>query len=178
MLFLTHALQNWLTFNRLSGQARQWHGVKLKNKTPKIKIKLKRSQKLTKLGQIIYLTCSNFQGNNLWESASSCSFGFIFSFVPLALIILTVLVGILRVSPGILEYVNAFAGELYIRFTRSGSGLFTPGIRILGKCTAFLAVISLVYGTFQYFIPGKPEKHINTVIVQQNMDPWNASESD
>lgn len=74
--------------------------------------------------------------------------------------------------------VNAFAGELYIRFTRSGSGLFTPGIRILGKCTAFLAVISLVYGTFQYFIPGKPEKHINTVIVQQNMDPWNASESD
>lgn len=84
----------------------------MKNKTPKIKIKLKRSQKLTKLGQIIYLTCSNFEGNNLWESASSCSFGFIFSFVPLALIILTVLVGILRVSPGILEYVNAFAGEI------------------------------------------------------------------
>lgn len=84
----------------------------MKNKTPKIKIKLKRSQKLTKLGQIVYLTCSNFQGNNLWESASSCSFGFIFSFVPLALIILTVLVGILRVSPGILEYVNAFAGEI------------------------------------------------------------------
>ncbi len=84
----------------------------MKNKTPKIKIKLKRSQKLTKLGQIVYLTCSNFQGNNLWESASSCSFGFIFSFVPLSLIILTVLVGILRVSPGILEYVNAFAGEI------------------------------------------------------------------
>lgn len=84
----------------------------MKNKPPKIKIKLKRSQKLTKLGQIVYLTCSNFQGNNLWESASSCSFGFIFSFVPLALIILTVLVGILRVSPGILEYVNAFAGEI------------------------------------------------------------------
>lgn len=84
----------------------------MKNKSPKIKIKLKRSQRLTKLGQIVYLTCSNFQGNNLWESASSCSFGFIFSFVPLALIILTVLVGILRVSPGILEYVNVFAGEI------------------------------------------------------------------
>ncbi len=84
----------------------------MKNKSPKIKIKLKRSQKLTKLGQIVYLTCSNFQGNNIWESASSCSFGFIFSFVPLALIILTVLVGILRVSPGILEYVNAFSGEI------------------------------------------------------------------
>lgn len=84
----------------------------MKNKTPKINIKLKRSQKLTKMGQIIYLTCSNFGSNNLWESASSCSFGFIFSFVPLALIILTILVGIIRVSPGILEYVNAFAAEI------------------------------------------------------------------
>ena len=84
----------------------------MKNKSPKIKIKLKRSQRLTKMGQIIYLTCSNFETNNLWESASSCSFGFIFSFVPLTLIILTVLVGIIRVSPGILEYVNAFAAEI------------------------------------------------------------------
>ena len=84
----------------------------MKNKTPKIKIKLKRSQKLTKLGQIIYLTCTNFGSNNLLESASACSFGFIFSFVPLALIIFTVLVGIIRVSPGILEYVNAFGAEI------------------------------------------------------------------
>ena len=84
----------------------------MKNKTPKIKIKLKRSQRLTKLGQIIYLTCSNFGGNDLWQSASACSFGFIFSFVPLALIIFTVLVGIIRVSPGILEYVNAFGSEI------------------------------------------------------------------
>ena len=84
----------------------------MKNKTPKIKIKLKRSQRLTKMGQIIYLTCSNFQSNNLWESASSCSFGFIFSFVPLALIILTILVGILRVNPALLEYVNVFSEEI------------------------------------------------------------------
>ncbi|MBO4534182.1 MAG: YihY/virulence factor BrkB family protein [Treponema sp.] len=84
----------------------------MKNKTPKINIKLKRSQRLTKLGQIVYLTCSNFQANNLWESASSCSFGFVFSFVPIVLIILTILVGIIRVSPGILDYVNAFAGEI------------------------------------------------------------------
>ena len=83
----------------------------MKNK-PNLKIKLKRSQRLTKLGQIIYLTCSNFQGNDLWQSASACSFGFIFSFVPLALIIFTVLVGIIRVSPGILEYVNAFGAEI------------------------------------------------------------------
>ena len=84
----------------------------MKNKTPKIQIKLKRSQKLTKIGQIIYLTCTNFGSNNLLESASACSFGFIFSFVPLTLIIFTVLVGIIRVSPGILEYVNAFGAEI------------------------------------------------------------------
>ena len=84
----------------------------MKNKAPKIKIKLKRSQRLTKLGQIIYLTCSNFQGNDLWQSASACSFGFIFSVVPLALIIFTILVGIIRVSPGILEYVNALGAEI------------------------------------------------------------------
>ena len=83
----------------------------MKNK-PNLKIKLKRSQRLTKLGQIIYLTCSNFQGNDLWQSASACSFGFIFSFVPLALIIFTILVGIIRVSPGILEYVNALGAEI------------------------------------------------------------------
>ena len=80
---------------------------------PKIKkIKLKRSQKLTKFGQKIYLCCSNFQNNTLWESASSCSFGFIFSFVPLLLIILTILVGIIRVSPGIINYFLSFATSI------------------------------------------------------------------
>jgi len=64
------------------------------------------------MGQIIYLTGSNFDANNLWESASSCSFGFIFSFIPLVLIILTILVGIIKVSPGIMEYVNAFSDEI------------------------------------------------------------------
>ena len=70
------------------------------------------SQRLKKIGQVFYLTCSNFIGNNLWESASACSFGFIFSFVPLALIIFTVLVGIIRVNPALLEYVNAFSKQI------------------------------------------------------------------
>lgn len=79
---------------------------------PIIKIKLKKSQKLKKFGQKLYLCCSNFQNNNLWESASSCSFGFIFSFVPLTLIILTILIGIIRVSPGIINYALSFAQEI------------------------------------------------------------------
>jgi len=76
------------------------------------KIKLKRPQKLTKFGQKLYLCCSNFQKNTLWESASSCSFGFIFSFVPLLLIILTILVGIIRVSPSIINYFLSFATSI------------------------------------------------------------------
>ncbi len=77
-----------------------------------LKDKIKSSQRLRKMGQIFYLTCSNFNGNNLWDSASACSFGFIFSFVPLALIIFTVLVGILRVNPALIDYVNAFSDEI------------------------------------------------------------------
>ncbi|MBP5359720.1 MAG: YihY/virulence factor BrkB family protein [Treponema sp.] len=77
-----------------------------------IKNKITSSQRLRKMGQIFYLTCSNFNGNNLWDSASACSFGFIFSFVPLALIIFTVLVGILRVNPALIDYVNAFSDEI------------------------------------------------------------------
>lgn len=83
-----------------------------KKSVPNIKIQLKRSQKFIKAGQMIFLTCTNFQSNSLWESASACSFGFIFSFVPLALIILTMLVGIIRVSPGILNYITAFGNEI------------------------------------------------------------------
>jgi len=75
------------------------------NKHPELKIKLKRSQKFIKFGQKFYMTCSNFLSNNLWESASSCSFGFIFSFIPLTLIIIAVLTGILKVSPGIYNWV-------------------------------------------------------------------------
>lgn len=82
------------------------------NPIPRIKIKLRRSQKLKKFGQKLYLCCSNFQKNTLWESAASSSFGFIFSFIPITLIILTVLVGIFRISPGIINYALSFAEDI------------------------------------------------------------------
>lgn len=62
--------------------------------------------------QFIYLSASNFKKNNLWESASACSFGFIFSFIPITLIIITILVTVLRVSPNVLNYVLAFSDEI------------------------------------------------------------------
>ncbi len=42
--------------------------------------------------------------------------------------------------------------------------------------TASIFAVCVVYGLFQYFIPRIPEKFINTIIVQQNIDPWEGGE--
>lgn len=75
-------------------------------------IKLKSSQKFAKFGQFMYLSITNFTNNNLWESASSCAFGFVFSFIPVTLIILTLLITILRASSGLQNYITSFAFEI------------------------------------------------------------------
>ena len=67
---------------------------------------------ITRFSQILYLTISNFTKNALWESASACSFGFIFSFIPITLIIFTVLVGIIQVYPNIYNFIISFATEI------------------------------------------------------------------
>lgn len=74
--------------------------------------KLSFSQYLTKFSQFIYLSFSNSSDNILWESAAACSFGFIFSFVPVVLIILTVLISVLKVSPGMMNYVMEFCNQV------------------------------------------------------------------
>lgn len=65
-----------------------------------------------KIGQYIYITSANFITNNLWESAAACSFGFIFSFVPLLLIIITILSSIINISPEIYAYIMEFLKEI------------------------------------------------------------------
>lgn len=81
-----------------------------KGKEPKIK--LRKSQLVTKFYQFWYLSFTNFNKNNMWDSACSCSFGFVFSFVPIALIVLTILIGILKVSPNVLNYITLFAQDI------------------------------------------------------------------
>lgn len=39
-----------------------------------------------------------------------------------------------------------------------------------------IILISGFYGLWQYFIPRMPEKHVNTIAVQQNIDPWEGGE--
>lgn len=78
----------------------------------KLKQKLSFPQIITKFAQFIYLSISNGTDNILWESASSCSFGFIFSFIPVVLIIFTILASILKVSPGMHQYILEFCNQI------------------------------------------------------------------
>ena len=74
-------------------------------------IKAYLKKKFSRFGQMLYLTLSNFTKNALWESASACAFGFIFSFIPITLIIFTVLVGILRIYPKIYNFIISFTEQ-------------------------------------------------------------------
>lgn len=65
----------------------------------------------SRFGQMLYLTLSNFSKNAMWESASACAFGFIFSFIPVTMIIFTVLVGILRIYPNIYNFIISFTEQ-------------------------------------------------------------------
>ncbi len=74
-----------------------------------LKVDLKKI--FSRFGQMLYLTLSNFTKNAMWESASSCAFGFIFSFIPVTMIIFTVLVGILRIYPSIYNFIISFTEQ-------------------------------------------------------------------
>ncbi len=65
----------------------------------------------SRFGQMLYLTLSNFSKNAMWESASACAFGFIFSFIPVTMIIFTVLVGILKIYPNIYNFIVSFTEQ-------------------------------------------------------------------
>lgn len=64
-----------------------------------------------KFSQFCFLSVKNANENVIWESASSCAFGFIFSFIPVVLIIFTVLVTVLKISPEILNYAFNFVDQ-------------------------------------------------------------------
>lgn len=80
-----------------------------------------------KLSQFCFLSVKNANENMIWESASACAFGFIFSFIPVVLIIFTVLVTILKLSPEILNYVIDFANQFKSFYD------FTPLVNALLK---------------------------------------------
>lgn len=66
-------------------------------------IKTKLKGFFSKFGQITYLTTVNYFDNQLASDASACTFGFIFSFIPIIILILTGCIGILKMSPALVE---------------------------------------------------------------------------
>lgn len=88
----------------------------MKEKFKKIKNKIALS--FRRLGQFTYITFAKYFDNYLGESASACSFGFIFSFIPVVMIIVTVLVTILQFSPNFLNAILDFCAtfESYYNF--------------------------------------------------------------
>lgn len=83
-----------------------------KMKTKNIRLNNKISEFFIKIGQLIYLSTEGFYENNMFESINSCAFGFIFSFIPLILIILVILSGILHAYPSLYAYVMNFVTNI------------------------------------------------------------------
>lgn len=80
----------------------------MKDKNPK----KKKSSFGIRLGQFIYLSFTCFNRNILWESASSCSYGFICSFVPIIFIITVIILSVVQISPGIISYIQDFVSDI------------------------------------------------------------------
>ncbi len=112
----------------------------------------------SRFGQMLYLTLSNFTKNALWESASACAFGFIFSFIPVTMIIFTVLVGILRIYPNIYNFIVSFTEQFdsVVKITPVLDRLLQ--IRSFSSFNIFLAV----------WIVWMARKLFNSIIIAMN----------
>lgn len=80
---------------------------------PSENVRAKKAPFNIKMGQFIYLSFTTFSKNKLWESASSCAFGFVFSFVPIVLIVLTIILSVLRRSPDLTFAITDVAKDLF-----------------------------------------------------------------
>jgi membrane protein len=63
------------------------------------------------VGQSIYLTTVYYIQNNLYNCAAACAFGFLFSFIPIIMMVLAVLVRILHASPSFINSILSFTGQ-------------------------------------------------------------------
>jgi membrane protein len=75
------------------------------------KTQQKKHSGLYMLGQSIYLTTVYYIQNNLYNSAAACAFGFLFSFIPIIMMVLAVLVRILHASPSFINSIFSFTSQ-------------------------------------------------------------------
>ena len=68
------------------------------------------------VGQSIYLTLVFYIQNNLYNCAAACAFGFLFSVIPVIMMVLAVLVRFLHASPKLIDSILQFASQYRTMF--------------------------------------------------------------
>ncbi len=124
---------------------------------------------LIHLSQIVYLTTRGFFQNNLGMCASACTLGFIFSFIPLVMLILTIFIGILHASPATLEGFSILVANItpvfdingYINGLKDGIVLnwvnFVLAIFVIWMARKmFLSIIQSLSKIFNTVAPSRP----------------------
>src|SRR5574344_2241430 len=71
------------------------------------------------VGQSIYLTLVFYIQNNLYNCAAACAFGFLFSVIPVVMMVLAVLVRFLHASPKLIDSILQFASQYRTMFDAS-----------------------------------------------------------
>lgn len=123
----------------------------------------KKKYALLEFLQGAYITSSLYVKNNLDACASACSFGFIFSFMPIILLILTIFINILHVSSFAVQTIISLAEDLgagfdvmkFIDTLSDGATLSFVNI-VLGFFIVWMArklFLSIVQGLAQIFKP-------------------------
>lgn len=64
-----------------------------------------------KIGQTIYLILVFYIQNNLYTCAAACAFGFLFSFIPIIMMVLAFLIRLLHASPTIINAIISFTSR-------------------------------------------------------------------
>lgn len=135
---------------------------------PKTKRDLK--TRFIKLSQTIYLTLSFYFQNNLGVAAGSCTFGFVFSFIPIIMLILTSCIGLMKSFPEIVEWIsepiyatigNVFDIQKYI--DSISQGVSVSGVNILlvffiiwMARKLFASIIQAMRSIFNTVAPSRP----------------------
>mgnify|MGYP002623686832 CR=1 FL=1 len=90
--------------------------------------------------QSIYLTGTFFLSNDLLSYASACAFGFLFSFIPIVMMILVILIRFLHASPEMVSAIVAYSSTLEDFFNIES---FTNSILQIKTITNFEIVLAI-----------------------------------
>ncbi|MBQ4236699.1 MAG: YihY/virulence factor BrkB family protein, partial [Treponema sp.] len=79
--------------------------MNVKRKTTKRKSKARQKKKFSfvTIIQKIYLSLVFFFINDMWSYASACAFGFLFSFIPVVMLVLIILIRFFHATPEVID---------------------------------------------------------------------------